>query len=281
MDRQYSAGVLHRNTRFTRAGLWAAVLLFAGGMFSASGVQAGELNLERLSPEEIGTVNGILEKLVPLIEDKRASGDIAKLTFEEVYVPLLPEEKAFLKWFQDFDPLKAGIKTKWQGISEGVPDLVRVEGQTTSLADGRQEILPPQFVPPDVYDAYGRMMQAMQKDIGRRLFIESGYRSPAYQLYLFLFYLGNHEYSIRETARWNAFPGYSEHGNPANQALDFINESGISGETNPADFEALPEYAWLVDHAGEYGFVLSFPEDDPTGIAFEPWHWRYQPDPRA
>jgi len=34
-------------------------------------------------------------------------------------------------------------------------------------------------------------------------------------------------------------------------------------------------YTWLTKHAAEYGFSLSYPENNPTGIDFEPWHWRF------
>ena len=40
--------------------------------------------------------------------------------------------------------------------------------------------------------------------------------------------LKNHSYSIRETAKFVALPGYSEHGDPNHQAIDFINENGVN-----------------------------------------------------
>ena len=120
------------------------------------------------------------------------------------------------------------------------------------------------------------MMAAMQTALGKRLFVESGYRSPAYQLYLFLFYLPKHGDSITETNKFVALPGYSEHGNPHRQAIDFINEEGINGEDHPEEFEALPEYHWLQQHAGKYGFILSYPRDNTSHTSFEPWHWHYE-----
>ncbi len=118
----------------------------------------------------------------------------------------------------------------------------------------------------------------MEKDLGKYLMIESGYRSPAYQLYLFVFYLQNHDYSIKETNRWVALPGTSEHGDPSRQAIDFINQEGISGENHPEDFEELDEYEWLTQKASGFGFVLSYPRNNPTNSAFEPWHWRFDPE---
>jgi len=59
--------------------------------------------------------------------------------------------------------------------------------------------------------------------------------------------------------------------------IDFINEKGINGEVNPEDFEVLPEYAWLTANAAQFHFYLSYPKNHPTGIAFEPWHWHFEP----
>ena len=248
--------------------------------FFANPISA-ELNLDRLSGEDIQTVQSILAKLTPGIKEKEAKGELATLSFEEVYAPLDEKEKLFLRQFQTLDPLKAGIKTKWQGLADGKTELIKVTDQTIKK-DGKQSALPPQFVPKDVYEAYVKMMKAMKKDLGKQLYIESAYRSSAYQLYLFISYLQNHNYSVLETAEWNALPGYSEHGNPKNQALDFINGEGINGEDNPADFESLPEYEWLVKNASKYDFVLSFPKQSDVGIAYEPWHWRYQKEePKA
>jgi D-alanyl-D-alanine carboxypeptidase len=136
--------------------------------------------------------------------------------------------------------------------------------------------LNPQYLPREALEAYERMMAAMQADLGQRLLVESGYRSPAYQLYLFLFYLPKHDHSMTETNRFVALPGHSEHGYPPRQAIDFINEEGINGEDDPAAFEALPEYRWLQEHAHAFGFFLSYPRDNPYGTAFEPWHWHYE-----
>src|SRR5690606_38685754 len=68
----------------------------------------------------------------------------------------------------------------------------------------------------------------------------------------------------------NAAPGYSEH--HGGDALDI----GTTGES-PAEesFEHTAAFAWLQAHAGRFGFALSYPRDNPHGITYEPWHWRY------
>lgn len=184
------------------------------------------------------------------------------LTWEELYQPLTAPERAFLDEFRALNAETLGSTSHYFGEAQGAP-LVPVGPHAQTL-------------PQDVRDAYERMMQAMERDLGARLLIESGYRAPAYQLYLFLFYLPTHEHSIRETNRHVALPGYSEHGNPHRQAVDFITPDGVNGEEHPEEFEARPEYAWLQQHAAEFGFYLSYPRGNPHNTAFEPWHWHYE-----
>ena len=104
--------------------------------------------------------------------------------------------------------------------------MKKIEGQKI-LKKGQPEEIGAQYLPPDVFYAFETMMAAMEKDLGRSLYVESGYRSPAYQLYTFLFYGPKHGYSLKETNRWVALPGHSEHGDPQRQAIDFINEKGF------------------------------------------------------
>lgn len=249
--------------------LMAGIFLW-GGSFQAH----ASLELERLPESQIAQVQKILAVLLPMIQEREAAETLATLSFAELYAPLSEEDQQFVREFQQFDPIKAGIETTWHGIADGHIKLKAVQSQTVQK-EGVSFVIPTQYVPPKVFSAYERMMAALKKDLGKRLYIESAYRSSAYQLYLFLLYLQNHDYSVRETAHWNAFPGYSEHGDPKQQALDFINEEAVSGEGNSESFAVLPEYAWLLTHAPGYGFELSFPKTDAQGIGFEPWHWRY------
>lgn len=98
----------------------------------------------------------------------------------------------------------------------------------------------------------------------------SGYRSHAYQLGIFERKLARGQ-SVRQILTVNAAPGYSEH--HSGNALDI----GTPGEP-PAEesFETTAAFAWLNDHAGRFGFHLSYPRDNPHGIVYEPWHWRHR-----
>ena len=40
---------------------------------------------------------------------------------------------------------------------------------------------------------------------------------------------------------------------------------------------AVDVWQWLMENSYKYGFILRYPEDktEITGIAYEPWHYRY------
>lgn len=69
------------------------------------------------------------------------------------------------------------------------------------------------------------------------------------------------------TAQYIAVPGTSEHSLGLAVDLNSLDES----------FENTAQFKWLIEHCAEYGFILRYPKDkeDITGIAYEPWHYRY------
>jgi LAS superfamily LD-carboxypeptidase LdcB len=233
-----------------------------------------EINVVRLSNADRTMVERVLERVAPLIAERRQKSNLATLSLEELYVPLNQDEQRFLKRFWAIDPNLLELTIPYQGIPQKVPELIVIRGQIMKIAENKTQTIPPQFLSKEVHEAYQAMTAAMKKDLGKTLYVESGYRSAAYQLYLFLSYLKNHQYSIRETTRFSAWPGYSEHGWPQRQAIDFVNEQGIDGQDNPKLFEGLEEYQWLLKNAGRYGFEMSYPKD--SKMAFEPWHWRFK-----
>lgn len=260
----------------TKRGMSGAVcrLLFVLMLMSASPA-AASLNTDRLEEEDIRRVQGLLDKLVTVVGPRQQKGTLATVTFEDLEAPLNKQEKKFLKKFRKLNTKKLHVAIPYRGMASGREKLVMIKGQKLK-GGGEKKELPPQYLPFEVYASYMAMMEDMRRDIGKRLYVESGYRSSAYQLYLFLYYLKNHDYSIRETVKFVALPGYSEHGSPKRQAIDFINEDGINGEYNPKEFEDLPEYLWLLKNAHRFGFVLSYPRSPGGGITFEPWHWRFE-----
>ena len=102
----------------------------------------------------------------------------------------------------------------------------------------------------------------------------SGYRSHDYQAGIIERKLAR-GLAIDAILAVNAAPGWSEH--HSGRAID------ISAPGEPAadeSFEATPAFAWLRAHAGDLGFTMSYPRDNPHGIVHEPWHWRFDGVPR-
>lgn len=243
-----------------------------------AGIARAEVNLERLSQEDIQKEEAVLAKLEPMVKERLDKGTAPLLTFDELYRPLNEEEREFLEIFLNLDAKNLGVVIPFRGYAKPGTKFIPIKGQRikdTKAQGNKTKKIACQYLPDNIYRQYRRMNKAMKRDIGRILFVDSGYRSAAYQLYLFVFYLKKHDYSIRETAKLVAIAGYSEHGSPDWQAIDFVNIDGVN-EDSPEAFENLPEYKWLTQHAAEYGFALSYPRNNPSGISFEPWHWRYE-----
>jgi len=69
--------------------------------------------------------------------------------------------------------------------------------------------------------------------------------------------------------QFSADQGYSEH--QLGTTVDFV-----SPESNNqlSGFGSTSAYQWLLENAYQFGFVLSYPEDNQFYV-FEPWHWRF------
>ncbi len=110
------------------------------------------------------------------------------------------------------------------------------------------------------------LLKASASD-GVSLQILSGYRSFGTQSALKTSY--KFTYGAGTANQFSADQGYSEH--QLGTAVDFTTPK--IGDTF-AGFDASPEYTWLLAHAHEYGFILSYPKNNAY-YAFEPWHWRF------
>ncbi|MFW6215118.1 MAG: M15 family metallopeptidase [Alkalispirochaetaceae bacterium] len=108
------------------------------------------------------------------------------------------------------------------------------------------------------------MVEAAEAE-GIELLISSTYRSYEYQEWLFDYWV--EELGLEEAQRSSARPGTSEH--QLGTTVDF--------GTITAAFARTEAGRWLAEHAGEYGFSLSYPDgyEEVTGYKYEPWHFRY------
>ena len=104
-------------------------------------------------------------------------------------------------------------------------------------------------------------------DDGVRLLIVSGYRDYEYQAGLIRRKLEAGQL-IAEILRVNAPPGFSQHHTGC--AVD-VATPGSRPLTE--EFEDTEAFAWLRRRAGEFGFSMTYPRDNPFGFVYEPWHW--------
>jgi len=107
-------------------------------------------------------------------------------------------------------------------------------------------------------------MAAGAKADGILLQVDSGYRSSWYQEQIFLRLMKKGR-TYEDLIRFVAPPGYSEH--MLGTAVDF----------SPGNwrFARTPAYQWLKDHAADYGFSETYPENNGRH-PWEAWHWRYR-----
>lgn len=121
---------------------------------------------------------------------------------------------------------------------------------------------------PAAANAWREMVLAAAAD-GVELQLVSAFRPVDYQAGILRRKLEKGQ-SLDAILRVSAAPGYSEH--HSGRAVDVTTPGCAVLEE---EFEGSPAFAWLQRRAGEFGFRLSYPRDNPHGVAYEPWHWAW------
>ena len=105
--------------------------------------------------------------------------------------------------------------------------------------------------------------------------IISAYRDYDKQLDVLIEYSTN--MGSEEAQRWVAWPGHSEH--HSGLAVDF----GVFRGGRMRTFTGTGMFSWFSENSYKYGFILRYTEEksDITGVAGEPWHFRYVGNPHA
>ncbi len=122
--------------------------------------------------------------------------------------------------------------------------------------------------------AYLDMADAARRQ-GIRLVPISGFRSVSDQDYLFFDIKAQRGQNATKRAEVSAPPGYSEH--HTGYAID-IGDANFPDTHLQVSFEKTKAFEWLSENAAFYSFELSFPEGNPQGVSYEPWHWRFVGD---
>lgn len=140
------------------------------------------------------------------------------------------------------------------------------EVETVELSNG-------QLVDQRIYPQLQKMFDDA-KAAGVYPVVASGYRTQSKQEELYQEKIdaykaeGLSDEEAKEAAEyWVAIPGTSEH------------QLGLSVDINADGIHSAGEevYDWLAKNAYKYGFINRYPPDkvDITGVANEPWHYRY------
>lgn len=118
-------------------------------------------------------------------------------------------------------------------------------------------------------------MVAAAKADGVNLVPLSGFRSISEQEGVFFDVKAQRGENTTTRAEVSAPPGYSEHhtGYAVDVGDDYFPDADLKDS-----FENTPAFKWLQDNAGYYSFEMSFPKDNPQGVSYEPWHWRFVGD---
>ncbi len=126
----------------------------------------------------------------------------------------------------------------------------------------------PLWMQHDAATAWNSMQRAALLD-GSVLDAISGYRGHAYQYGIFKRKLARGQ-TVQEILKVNAAPGYSEH--HSGRAIDIGTPNEPPAEES---FENTEAFSWLMKHAPDFGFRLSYPRNNPHDINYEPWHWYF------
>ncbi len=118
-------------------------------------------------------------------------------------------------------------------------------------------------------------MEAAAKADGVDLVVISGFRTIAEQQQLFFEISKQRNQTPAQRAKVSAPPGHSEH--HTGYAMD-IGDSNAPSANLSTSFEKTAAFQWLQSNAAKYSFEMSFPPNNPQGVMYEPWHWRFVGD---
>ncbi len=177
-------------------------------------------------------------------------------------------------------PLAAGF-SEYQGrilnllqslnvpLEYGVTHMLTMQDEATDLVDIGADIFDrQQMMVPGAATAWTTMQAAAQLEHVELLPV-SAFRNVDYQADLLRRKLADGQ-AMEDILLVSAAPGFSEH--HSGRAIDIAScRENVLEES----FEATRSFDWLSKNAGAFGFWLSYPRDNPHGIAYEPWHWAW------
>lgn len=202
----------------------------------------------------ISVNRGEKEKYIPVYEYTPLSIELTS-DVEEVEEYIIPKDEWYLKVVNKKNPIDATypLTVKPVGTNGYYFDERAIDALTAMLDAGTQAGM--SFRISSAYRSIDRQAALYQQRVNELL--ASGFTQADAE-------------SIAATQ--TSPPGTSEH-NLGLGADIIATNTRVMDET----YEQSPEYAWLIEHCTEYGFILRYPKDKEaiTGVTYEPWHYRY------
>jgi len=136
----------------------------------------------------------------------------------------------------------------------------------------------PMKIAVDMSDELQQLVNAAEAD-EEPLMISSAYRSLAEQQAIYDEFVEENGVAIAN--QYVSPVGASEH--HTGLSVDFSSESDECAEDSDSCSLSQSGAAWLADNAYKYGFIQRYPQGKQaiTGVAFEPWHFRFVGKPMA
>jgi len=206
-------------------------------------------------------------------KEQENNEEFAVLSLDSFLDLFTKEEKDIIEDYLQIDPKSFGYKLPFIGTKENTNDLVSMKGQSYISVDKEKIIIPCQYLPQETYEAYTKLNEAMQNEIGKKVLVLYGYRSVARQIFIFFDILQRlYNFDVGKTLKRVCFPDYSEHVCMKKQAIDFKAEDGTVSD----NFDKTEEYKWLQENAKRFNFYESYPKDNNLDMMYEPWHWHHE-----
>ncbi len=266
-----SGAVKRKRTRW--ALLFVLLLLFSLGAFSGSYIYTMKIDAEE---ERVQYESELWELGFELSKLQRENRDLMEANHN--LREQLEEEMQYVDSLMLRLERVTGEVETIRRLEKIDPELLKKYSKVYFLNENYQPSglveIPERFLPPDKDEEYFHeeawpflldLLEAAEDD-GIDPRIVSGYRSFEEQMEL------KTRYSViygDGANRFSADQGYSEH--QLGTAVD-LSTKALGGAL--WGFENTDFYSWLKENAHKYGFVISYPEGNPSYI-FEPWHWRF------
>ncbi len=149
-----------------------------------------------ISPQEKIYIDSIFIKL----EQEKNKKEFRVISFDGLFKLLDKNEQDLIDRILKVDPHKLGFNGQFYGIKDVPNNLVEILNQQYKVKD-EIKIVDAQFLPQETFSAYEKLNQSLNNETKKKLLVLSGYRSSAYQAFVFLWYLREYKFDFTKTLK--------------------------------------------------------------------------------